>query len=143
MDQLFLIAIFILIVVILAAGVVIPRFMKNGLADLNAKFKTVYQEFNVAMHESNSELQQLKLQKVISRFDNLIGNILEAYGCNDPSVNQRIRQAMQKKIITYEQFQVVKAMHLVRNKVVHEDKHLTSEDIRLIAESFQIIGKLF
>ena len=136
------IAIGILVIVIIAVGVVLPRMMKTGLADLHAKFKVIAQDFSIATSETNYEVQQLKLQKVISRFDNLIGNIFDAYGCKDPSVNQKIRQAMQRKVITYEEFKVVKAMHLVRNKVVHEDKQLTSEDVRLISEVMGIIKRL-
>ncbi|WKZ30558.1 MAG: hypothetical protein QY314_02160 [Candidatus Dojkabacteria bacterium] len=131
-----------LVIVVLLVGIVIPRTMKTGLADLNAKYKVIYQEFSQAVSETQHELQQLKLQKVISRFDNLIGHVFEAYGCSDPSVNQKIRQAMQKKVITYEEFKVIKAMHLVRNKVVHEDRQLSAEDVRLISETMQIIGRL-
>ncbi|GEM_PF-3481990 len=89
-----------------------------------------------------NQAKQAEWQRLISRWDNFIGRLLGSLGYMDESVNQRIRRAMESKQLDYEEFKMVKSFHLMRNQIMHEDKHIYPSDEQLVWAMSKIIKKL-
>lgn len=138
----YVIAGIIVVGIVLAAVVVLPALFNKSKQELTKQFKEIQFELQQAMSQTDSQVMQLKLQKVASRLDNFIGKLLKYYNYSDPSVNQQIRRGMEAKLYTYEEFKVLKAFHLMRNQIIHEDRMVYQDDVNTMYQVIEILRKL-
>lgn len=133
-----LIIVFAIFVFILFA---IFTFTRNRSNPYKSEYSQLLLELQ-RISQVNNEAKQAEWQRLISRWDNFIGRLLGSLGYMDESVNQRIRRAMESKLLDYEEFKIVKSFHLMRNQVMHEDKHVYPSDEQLVWAMSKIIKKL-
>lgn len=142
MDTYVLVGILLVVIVfIFALAVILPKFGNKSSKEFDEKLRAVNMLLN-ELGTSSGDARQLRLNKITTSLDNVLAKILEYYGCMDQSVNQKIRQGMDKKLYDYEAFKVLKSFHLMRNRVVHEDTPITKAEEQNIFKAFSIIKKL-
>jgi hypothetical protein len=101
--------------------VIVPRLGNAGKKTYVIALKGLIDEYFVSHTEKDLEKKQLRFHRLTISTDRLMGQIFAYYGCRSSSVMQQLREAMQqKKLITYDQFLVLKKFHHLRNEVVHE-----------------------
>lgn len=118
MWQLVFLVVF-LVLVLLVFGVVIPKNTSSRKV-LVVALQGLIDEYFLAHTDRDLERRHLRFHKLTISTDRVLGKILAYYGCIDNSVKQQMRVALQKSVITYDQFQTLKRFHHMRNEVVHE-----------------------
>lgn len=131
-----------LIAFILLIAVVFPKFADTEGKALRQRAKQLSDEYFYAHSEQNLEKRRLLFERLTLATDRVLSHTLSHFGIKEQSVKQQLRQAMQQKTITYDQFQLVKRFHHFRNEVVHEGLQVSGENEKFIYEAITVIRSI-
>lgn len=134
--------ILIVIVVLIIAGLVVPRLLDTQKNILQTTIKQQVDDYFLAHTEQNIEKRGLLFERLAITVDRIMGHLLEYYGVRDRSVKQQLRLAMQSHIITYDQFQTLKQFHHMRNEIVHEGLRINGDNEQKIYAALLILRAL-
>lgn len=114
------IAIILLLVLIVVVAILIPQRLDKTGANLKAAVRGLMDDYYSAHTEDDLEKKKLRFHKLTVSADRVLSHILSYYGHNDKSVKQQIVKALKAKTISYDNYQILKKFHHMRNEVVHE-----------------------
>jgi hypothetical protein len=138
-DIIVLIASFVLFFAVLY---IVPRLGSSSKKIFDAAIKGLIDDYFVAHADKDLERHQLRFHKLTIATDRVMGQVMSYYGCKDSSVKQQLRQGLERKVITYDQFQILKRFHHMRNEVVHEGLVVQGENEGSVYNALTVIRSL-
>jgi len=124
--------IILLLLVILMVALVLPKQLDHEGKYLKAAVQGLIDDYFTAHSDTDLEKKRLRLHKLTIATDRLLGQILAHFGVRDQSVKQQLRQALEKNILTYDQFRILKQFHHMRNEVVHEGLQVFGDNEQVV-----------
>lgn len=127
------------LVLIYTVAVVLPKYLDKQGRFLDAAVKGLIDDYFISHTEGDLEKKRLRLHKLTISTDRVLSQVLLHFACNDSSVNQQLRTALNKGIITYDQFRILKQFHHMRNEVVHEDLQVYGDNEQVVYSALVIM----
>lgn len=132
----------ILLVLIYLAAVILPKSLDKSSKYLQAAVKGLVDDYFIAHTDSDIEKKRLRLHKLTISSDRLLGQIMWYFNIKDSSVKQQLRLALDKNIITYDQFRILKQFHHMRNEVVHEGLQVYGDNEQVVYGALLVMKSL-
>jgi len=127
------------IVVLLVALFFSSRLVSGSSKVLVVAVKGLVSDYFVAHSDHDIEKKQLRFSQLAVSTDRVLGKILDYYNCRSNSVKQQLRLAMQKNVITYDQFTILKRFHHMRNEVVHEGLIIHGDNEAIVYSAIMVV----
>ena len=140
--MLYPILIIILIAFIYLAAVIFPKTQDQRGKFLGTAIHGLLDEYLLAHTDHDLEKKQLRLHKLTVSADRVLSQVLAHFGTRDSSVKQQLRSALERNIVTYDQFRTLKQFHHMRNEVVHEGLQVYGENEQVIYGALIVLKNL-
>jgi len=131
-----------LLVIILVVAVLIPKRLDKAGNSLRVAVQGLVDDYFVAHTDQDIEKKRLRFHKLTVSTDRLLSQVLTHFGVIDSSVKQQLRQALEKSILTYDQFRALKQFHHMRNEVVHEGLQVYGDSENVVYTALLVIKSL-
>ncbi|WKZ23593.1 MAG: hypothetical protein QY312_02395 [Candidatus Dojkabacteria bacterium] len=131
-----------LVVVLYLIAVVLPKFLDKEGKGLHQAVQGLIDEYFLAHTDSDIEKKRLRFHRLTIATDRVMGKVLQHYGIFDKSVKQQLRQALERNVVTYDQFSLLKRFHHMRNEVVHEGLQVYGDNEQLVYNALHIVKQL-
>lgn len=126
------IVLLIALVIVVFSVANLPRMFDSEGKSLGLMLSRILDEYLQANAERDLQKRELMFHKLTISIDRVLSHILYHYGNKDQSVKSQLRSALQRKLLTYEQFTVLKNFHHMRNEVVHEGLQVNGSNEQLV-----------
>lgn len=127
---------------IFLAAVVLPKSLDKDGKFLKTAVQGLIDDYFLAHTDHDIEKKRLRLHKLTISTDRLLGQILTHFNIRDKSVKQQLRMSLDKNIVTYDQFRILKQFHHMRNEVVHEGLQVYGDNEQMVYSALLVMKAL-
>lgn len=132
----------ILLAFIYLAAVILPKkFDKQGKF-LMAAVRGLVDDYFLAHTDTDIEKKRLRLHKLTISADRVLSQVIGSFGVYNQSVKQQLRMALERNVITYDQFRILKQFHHMRNEVVHEGLQVYGDNEQVVYGAILVMKSL-
>lgn len=132
----------ILLIFIYLAAVILPKSLDKQGKYLVAAVKGLIDDYFLAHTDKDIEKKRLRLHKLTISADRILSQILWNFGIRDTSVKQQLRSGLDRNVLTYDQFKILKQFHHMRNEVVHEGLQVYGDNEQVVYAALIVMKKL-
>ncbi|MCC7304177.1 hypothetical protein IT418_02060 [bacterium] len=133
---------FVLLVVAFLVASILPKSLDKEGKFLVTAVQGLIDDYFIIHTEQNLERKRLKLHKLTVSADKVLGKILAHFYIRDHSLKQQLRLSLEKNIVTYDQFKVLRQFHHMRNEVVHEGLQVYGDNEQVVYSALLVMKAL-